>query len=86
MHEFSLITNLLKILEKVQKDQSVEEFLTLNLTVNPYSCIDEGNLNFIFQTLTKDNPAYKNTRIHIHRSTNPACREFVLDSIELSQS
>jgi Zn finger protein HypA/HybF involved in hydrogenase expression len=85
MHELSLITNLLKILEKMRNDLPVEEFLALNLTVNPYSCIDAENINFIFRSMTKDNPAYKNTRINITRGTNPASREFILDSVEISQ-
>lgn len=85
MHELSLITNLLKLLEKMKEEQSAEEFLTINLTVNLYSCIDAENLNFILHSMTKDNPLYKNTKIHIKRGSDPANREIILDSVELSR-
>jgi Zn finger protein HypA/HybF involved in hydrogenase expression len=84
MHELSVINNLLKVLEKIQEEQKAEEFLAVNLTINPYSCLDEENLNFIFHSLTKNKPLYKNTRIHIKRNNNPASREFILDSVEVS--
>lgn len=84
MHELSVINNLLKLLEKMQEERQVEEFLTINLTVNPYSCIDAENLNFIFHSLTKNQPLYKNARIHIQRGSDPASREFILASVELS--
>ena len=85
MHELSLVTNLLRILDKLCEEQKAEEILAVNLTINPYSCMDSENLNFIFHSMTRDKPVYKNTRIHINRGSDPASREFILDSVELSQ-
>ncbi len=83
MHELSVVTNLLKILEKVQKEKHAESFLKINLTVNPCSCIDEENINFVFRSMVKENPLYKNAEIHIERSDNPASREFILENVEI---
>ena len=87
MHELSLVTNILKILEKVQTQQKgLTGFLAINITVNPYSCIDEENLNFAFKSLTEHMSVYKKTKIHIQRGNNPVDREFILKSVEVEVS
>ena len=83
MHELSVVTNLLKILDKVKEEQHAVSFLNINLTVNPYSCIDEENINFIFRSMTEAQPLYKNSRICIKRGTDPASREFILENVEI---
>ena len=83
MHELSLVTNLLRILETVRTEKNAASFLKINLTVNPYSCLDEENINFIFRSMTKDLPVYKNAEIRIKRGGDPASREFILDNVEI---
>ncbi|MDD3725853.1 MAG: hydrogenase maturation nickel metallochaperone HypA [Candidatus Ratteibacteria bacterium] len=83
MHELSVVQNLLKILEKLQKERNISSFLKINLTVNPLSCIDEENINFVFHSLTKDQTVYKDAKIHIRRSDDPSSREFILDDVEI---
>jgi Zn finger protein HypA/HybF involved in hydrogenase expression len=84
MHEFTLIANLLKILENIKKNQeSRVSFLAINITINPYSCIDEENLNFIFKSMAEKKSDYRNARICVTRGNNPAEREFILDSVEM---
>jgi Zn finger protein HypA/HybF involved in hydrogenase expression len=83
MHELSVATNLLKILEKVKEEKHASSFLCINLTVNPYSCIDEENINFIFRSMTRDNPLYKKSHIRIKRGNDPASREFILENVEI---
>lgn len=85
MHELSVVQNLLKILEKLQKEREIHSFLKINLTVNPLSCIDEENINFIFHSLTKNQPPYKNAKIHIRRSDDPSSKEFILDNVEIEE-
>lgn len=86
MHELSVVQNLLKILEKIRKERNIKTFFRINLTVNPLSCIDEENINFIFHSITKDNPVYKDTEIHIRRSDDPSDKEFVLDNVEIEEA
>lgn len=83
MHELSIVMNLLKILENLQKERKAVSFLRINLTVNPYSCIDNENINFIFRSITKQKPLYRDTEIVVTRGNDPLSREFILDSIEM---
>ncbi len=83
MHELSVVTNLLRILEKIQEANKASAFLKINLTINPYSCLDEENINFIFRSMTKGNLLYKKSHITIKRGTDPASREFILDNVEI---
>lgn len=85
MHEISLIENLLKILDKLEREHRVKTFLKINMTVNPHSCMDGENLNFIFHSMTRGNPLYSGTVIEITRSGDPVSREFIIDNIEIEQ-
>ncbi|WP_161997897.1 hydrogenase/urease maturation nickel metallochaperone HypA, partial [Escherichia coli] len=53
MHEISVVNNLIKIVEKVCEENKAKKVLKINIRINPYSCLDEENLNFIFSTLTE---------------------------------
>ncbi len=86
MHELSVVTNLLKILEKIKEEKKAVSFLKINLTVNPYSCIDEENINFVFRSMTKGNRLYEKSLIRIKRGDDPASREFILENVEIEVS
>lgn len=85
MHELSVVQNLLNILEKLRKGKNIQAFLKINITVNPLSCIDQENINFVFHSLTKGQPVYKNAKIYIRRSDDPSSREFIVDNVEVEQ-
>jgi hydrogenase nickel incorporation protein HypA/HybF len=83
MHEFSIIENILKIVEKVCKENNAKRVLKINLKINPYSCLDEDNLNFIFSSIVKNNPVYKDAKIKIKRILAPTEREYIIEDIEI---
>ncbi|MGC8976382.1 MAG: hydrogenase/urease maturation nickel metallochaperone HypA [Candidatus Ratteibacteria bacterium] len=83
MHELSIVNNLLKILEKVCKENKVKKVLKINLKINPFSCLDEENLNFIFSSITKENQIYKDAKIEIKRALKPSEREYIIENIEI---
>jgi Zn finger protein HypA/HybF involved in hydrogenase expression len=86
MHELSVVANLLKILEKIKKERkSLTSFLSVNITVNPYSCSDEENLNFIFKSMAAGRKEYEGAKININRGKDPAGREFILDDVEVEE-
>ncbi len=83
MHEFSVVDNLLKIIEKICQENKAKKVLKINLKINPYSCLDEDNLNFIFSSIVKDNPVYKDAKIKIKRTLSPTEREYIIEDIEI---
>jgi len=54
MHEFSVVENLIKILKKLIKENNVKKILKVNLKINPFSCLDQDNLNFVFSSIVKE--------------------------------
>lgn len=83
MHEISVVNNLIKILEKVCEENKAKKVLKINIRINPYSCLDEGNLNFIFSTLTEGNEIYRGARIELKRQGKPTDREYIVEDIEI---
>lgn len=83
MHELSVVNNLLKILEKVCKENNAKKVLKINLKINPFSCLDEENLNFIFSSIVKGNKIYEVAKIQIKRCLSPYEREYIVENIEI---
>ncbi|MCS7180954.1 MAG: hydrogenase/urease maturation nickel metallochaperone HypA [bacterium] len=83
MHELSIINNLIKIIEEICKENNAKKLLKINLKINPYSCLDEENLNFIFSSLTKGNKIYEGAQIHLERTLPPSEREYIIENIEI---
>jgi len=83
MHEFSVVDNLLKIIEKICQENNVKKVLKINLKINPYSCLDEDNLNFIFSSIVKNNPIYKDAKIKIKKALAPIERGYIIEDIEI---
>ncbi|MCM8804924.1 MAG: hydrogenase maturation nickel metallochaperone HypA [Candidatus Omnitrophica bacterium] len=83
MHELSIVNNLLKILEKVCKENNPKRVLKINLKINPYSCLDEENLNFVFSSIIKGNKIYEGAKIQIKRNLLPFEREYIIENIEI---
>lgn len=83
MHEISVVNNIIKILEKVCEENKAKKVLKINIRINPYSCLDEENLNFVFSSITEGNQIYKGTRIELKRDGRPTEREYVIENIEI---
>ncbi|HOK56756.1 MAG TPA: hydrogenase/urease maturation nickel metallochaperone HypA [bacterium] len=83
MHELSVVNNILKIVERVCEENNAKKVLKINIKINPYSCLDEENLNFIFSSITKEKEIYKDTKIEVKRSLNPSEREYIVENIEI---
>ena len=83
MHELSVVNNLIKILEKVCKENNAKKVLKINLRVNTYSCLDEENLNFIFLSIVKGKELYKDAKIEIKKTANPSEKEYIVENIEI---
>jgi Zn finger protein HypA/HybF involved in hydrogenase expression len=83
MHELSVVNNLIKVLDRICKENNAKKVLKINIRVNPYSCLDEENLNFIFLSIVKEKEIYRDAKIEIKKTLNPEGREYVVENIEI---
>jgi Zn finger protein HypA/HybF involved in hydrogenase expression len=83
MHELSVVNNLIKVLDRICKENNAKKVLKINIRVNPYSCLDEENLNFIFLSIVKEKEIYRDAKIEIKKTLNPEEREYVVENIEI---
>jgi len=83
MHELTIVTNLIKFLEKLSRKEKAKKVLSINLKINPYSCLDEENINFIFSNLVKNNRLLENAKIYISRNIDFISREVIVESVEM---
>jgi len=83
MHEFSVVENLIKILKKVIKENNVKKILKVNLKINPFSCLDQDNLNFVFSSIVKEDNFLKDTKIIIKKGKDPLSREYIVENVEI---
>jgi Zn finger protein HypA/HybF involved in hydrogenase expression len=85
MHEFTITDNLVKFLRKFCREKAIEKVISINLDISPYSCLDSDNINFVFSSLAKNDPALKEAKIEIHRNKTPMEREIVIKNIEIEE-
>ena len=83
MHELTVVNNLLKFLQNFLKDKNIEKVIKINLRINPLSCLDEENLNFVFRSLAKENNLLKDAKISVKRGEDPSSREVIIENIEV---
>ncbi|RKY31647.1 MAG: hypothetical protein DRP67_02240 [Candidatus Omnitrophota bacterium] len=83
MHELTVVNNLLKFLQNFLKDKNIEKVIKINLRINPLSCLDEENLNFVFRSLAKENNLLKDAKISVKRGEDPLSREVIIENIEV---
>ena len=50
-------------MKKIAKENNAEKITRINLKINPFSCLDQDNLNFVFSSLVKENPLLKEAKI-----------------------
>lgn len=83
MHEFSVAENIIKTLNKIVKENSAKKVLKINLRINPFSCLDQDNLNFVFSSLVKEDTVLSEAKIFIKRGNNPLEREVIIENVEI---
>jgi len=83
MHEFTVVLNLLKILDKICEEKKAERVLNINIKINPYSCLDEDNLNFVFSSMSKGKKIYEGAKINVKKGKDPLMREIIVENIEI---
>ena len=83
MHELTVVNNLLKFLQNFLKDKNIEKVIKINLRINPLSCLDEENLNFVFRSLAKENNLLKDAKISVKRGEDHLSREVIIENIEV---
>ena len=86
MHEFTVAQNLLNFLKEFSKREKIDKIVRINLSINPYSCLDEEILNFIFSSLSKGLPKIEKAEIKIKRRQNPGEREIIIENLEVEVS
>ena len=83
MHEFSVAENLIKLMKKIAKENNAEKITKINLKINPFSCLDQDNLNFVFSSLVKEDPLLNEARIFIKGGDDPLAREIIVENVEI---
>lgn len=83
MHELSVIENLKVLLKNVCEKEKARKVLSVEMTVHPYSCLDEDNLNFMYMMVIGEDPILKDARIKIKRSKKVQQRQFIVNNIEI---
>ncbi|HOK80713.1 MAG TPA: hydrogenase/urease maturation nickel metallochaperone HypA [bacterium] len=83
MHEMSVIENLVRLLKNVCEKEKATGVVSVQITIHPFSCLDESNLNFMFSCIAGDNPLFKGTKIRVLRNKNLQEPEYIVDNVEL---
>jgi hydrogenase nickel incorporation protein HypA/HybF len=63
MHEFSVTTSIIEILEKIIKEKNIKKVLKVNFLLNPYGGIEPESIKFYYDFLTKDNDVLKDAKL-----------------------
>ncbi|MCX7705605.1 MAG: hydrogenase/urease maturation nickel metallochaperone HypA [bacterium] len=83
MHELSIIENLRFMLKKICEEEKAKRVILIEMTIHPYSCLDEDNLNFMYSSILRDEPVLRDAKIKIKRNNALQDREYIVDSIEI---
>ncbi|MCM8816921.1 MAG: hypothetical protein NC913_05355 [Candidatus Omnitrophica bacterium] len=83
MQELSMIESLRILLKNVCERENAKKVISIEMTVHPYSCLDEDNLNFMYLSILGDDPILKDAKIKIKRSEKVQQRQFIVNNIEI---
>ncbi|MGC9065438.1 MAG: hydrogenase/urease maturation nickel metallochaperone HypA [Candidatus Ratteibacteria bacterium] len=83
MHEISVIENLVRLLKNVCEKEKAMKVVTVQITIHPFSCLDEENLNFMFSCVVGEDPLLKGAKIKVRRNKNLQEPEYIVDNVEL---
>ncbi len=67
MHEYSITTSLIQIIEKIVKEKKIKKVEKVNLEINPLASIEPDSIKFYFEFLTKENPELKDAEINFKK-------------------
>jgi len=63
MHEYSITSSMVNILEDVAKKNSLKKISRVNIDLNPISNIEPDSINFYYEFLTRDNSLLQNSEL-----------------------
>lgn len=63
MHEYSITTSIIDILEDTGRKNSLERIKKVSFELNPISSIEPESIRFYYEYLTRDNDLLKNAEL-----------------------
>ncbi len=63
MHEYSITSSLVNILEDVSKKNRLKKIAKVNIDLNPIANIEPDSINFYYGFLTRDNELLKDSEL-----------------------
>jgi len=63
MHEYSITSSLVNILEDVAKKNSLKKISRVNIDLNPIANIEPDSINFYYEFLSRDNSLLKDSEL-----------------------
>lgn len=84
MHELTVVTNLITFLEKFCEKEKAKSVINVNIKINPMSCLDQDNINFVFSSMVKGKKHLENAKLYIVRNDDkPLSREIIIENVEI---
>ncbi len=81
MHELSLATTLIAILEDLIKEHKAKNVKDVFVRVGSFSCVNSDSLRFAFDALKKERDTIKDAKLHIREI--PSMDEIVLEKVDM---
>jgi hydrogenase nickel incorporation protein HypA/HybF len=63
MHEFSITSSIINILENTVKERDLKKILKVNFLINSYGGIEPESIKFYYEFLAKDDPVLKDAKL-----------------------
>lgn len=63
MHEYSITSSIVNILEDVGEKNKLKKISKINIDINPIANIEPDSINFYYEFLTKDNSLLKDSKL-----------------------
>ncbi|HOC03063.1 MAG TPA: hypothetical protein P5065_08230 [Candidatus Ratteibacteria bacterium] len=79
----SVIQNLIQLLKTMEKQQNAKRIISVEISIHPFSCLDEDNLNFLFGCVSGDDPVFTNAKIKVKRDNGLKDREYIVENVEI---
>jgi hydrogenase nickel incorporation protein HypA/HybF len=68
MHEYSITSSIIEILEDIGKKNKLDKIKKVNFTVSPVASIEPESIRFYYQYLSKDNNLLKGAELVFEKS------------------
>jgi len=77
MHEYSITSSIVSILDDVGKKNKLKKIKKVNIDLNPIASIEPDSINFYYEFMTKNNSLLKDSVLVINNEKIIIeCREF----------